>query len=102
MCALMLTGCKSGPIKATEGFYSNLELGKVTEAKEYCTQSTGQLIDLAMSMGGAKPNPDYRMENLRDSIDGNHAWVWFTDANGREQKFELVKIDGDWLVSISK
>lgn len=97
----MLSSCKRGPVETTKEFYKNVQLCKVDEAKKYCTESTGKLLDLSMSFG-AKPNPDYKMENVRDSVSGNHAWVWFTNENGNEQKFELVKVDDEWLVSISK
>ena len=97
----MLSSCKRGPVETTKEFYKNVQLGKVDEAKKYCTESAGQIVDLTMSLG-AKPNPDYKMENIRDSVSGDHAWVWFTNDKGNEEKFELVKVDGEWLVSFSK
>lgn len=101
MSMFMLSSCKRGPVETTKEFYKNVQLCKVDEAKKYCTESAGQLIDLTMSLG-AKPNPDYKMENFRDSVSGDHAWVWFTNEKGNEEKFELVKVDGEWLVSFSK
>lgn len=97
----LFTSCSSGPSVAAEEFYTNFAQGNYTEAKNYCTESTKSLVDLAVGLG-AKPNPDYKMEIVKDSVADNKAWVWFINEKGKQEKMELTKIDGQWLVDITK
>jgi hypothetical protein len=96
-----LTSCSSGPSAVAEDFLTDLAKGNYEEAKSYCSENTKGIIDLAVAFGH-KPVEDYTVEIVKDSIDGDNAWVWYIDEKGKEQKLELKKIDGKWLVDISK
>lgn len=98
---LLMCSCSSGPKNAAQQFTENLAKGKIEEAKKYATESTGKLLDMAASMGGAKVNPDFKYVFVKDSIVDNKAWVTFkSSSDDKEQTLELVKIDGDWKVDI--
>lgn len=96
----LLFACSSGPEKAAESFVENLAKGKVEEAKKYATEPTGKMIDLTSAFGGLPINPNYKFEVVEKTIDGNKATVTFKNEEGETNSFELVKIDGKWLVHI--
>ncbi|MCL6217738.1 DUF4878 domain-containing protein [Zunongwangia pacifica] len=95
----LLLSCSSGPEKAAKNFTENMAKGKVEDAKKYATQSTGKLLDMAVSFGGSQIEPDFKFEFVKDSIVDNRAWVTYMD-NGEKKDLELVKIDGKWLVNV--
>ncbi len=95
---LLLTGCGKSPSKVAKAFSENLAKGSITEAKEYATEQTGQLLDMAASMGAIEADPDYKFVLVEETIDGNRAVV---KQEGGEQ-IDLVKIDGKWKVDIKK
>ena len=100
--ALSLAAC-SNPRSAAENFLQSLANGQVEEAKRYATPSTGKIIDLAYSLAGDELlDPDFEFRNPSDSVAGNRAWVSYEEKDGTRDTLELVKVDGDWLVSYSK
>ncbi|MDU1890237.1 MAG: DUF4878 domain-containing protein [Dysgonomonas sp.] len=103
---LFIYSCASGPEKAARNFSENMAKGKVEEAKKYATEPTAKMLDLVStlsSFGGNNINPDFKFELVKDSIEGNRAWVTFVDkSTDDEQTLELVKIDGDWKVNMDK
>ncbi|MRT92086.1 DUF4878 domain-containing protein [Ancylomarina sp. 16SWW S1-10-2] len=94
----LLFSCSSGPEKAAKNFTENIAKGKIEEAKQYATESTGTMLDFASSFGGVKIDPNFEFKMIKDSIDNNIAWVTFINQKGREETIKMVKIDGDWLV----
>jgi len=98
---LLLSGCGKSPSKVAKAFCENLAEGKMTEAKKYATEQTGQLIDMAASMGAIETNPDYKFVLIDETIDKNRAVVT-CEAGPNDGKINLVKIDGDWKVDIKK
>jgi len=102
LALLGLAGCSPAPSAAAEKFTVALAKGDVTTAKKYCTQSTAQMLDFAASMGAAPAQPDFKFVMTKQEIDGNRATVHFKDEKGRDQKLDLVKIDGRWQVEIRK
>lgn len=98
----LLTACSGGgPSAAAEKFYDNFAQGNYEEAKEYCTESTKAIVDMAVGFGH-KATEDFKTEIVKDSIDGDNAWVWYIDEKGKEDKMTLKKVDGEWLVDIKK
>ncbi|MEE1062417.1 MAG: DUF4878 domain-containing protein [Paludibacteraceae bacterium] len=98
---LSLLSCCESPSAVFEKFSKAVAYGKVEEAKKYCTESTGQLLDLASKFGGIKVNPDYKIVILRDSVVGNKAYLYYIEnESSREESVTLYKIDGEWKVNI--
>ncbi len=102
LVALALSGCGASPSSTAEKFTVALAKGDIETAKKHCTQSTGSMLEMARSMGAVQTQPDFEFEASREDVDGNRATVYFKDADGNEEKVDLVKIDGQWLVEIRK
>ncbi|WP_329903736.1 hypothetical protein [Porphyromonas pogonae] len=103
--SIALAGCTKGPEKVVKNFSESIAKGKYEEAKKYCTDRTATGIDLAASLGVKDLNPNFQFKKIKDSINGNEAWVIYTDAKGKNQTdtvtTHVVKIDGKWLVDES-
>ena len=100
LARLGFAGCSPAPSAAAEKFTVALAKGDVATAKKYCTPSTAQMLDFAASLGSAPAQPDFKFVLTKQEIDGNRATVHFKDEKGRDQKLDLVKIDGRWQVQI--
>lgn len=98
--ALLMVSCNT-PSRVAEKFSVAVSHGKVDEAKKYCTENTGKMLDMSAKLGGLSVDPDYEMTILRDSVVGNTAYVFYTEKGStREHRMTLCKIDGDWKVNM--
>lgn len=102
LALLGFAGCSPAPSATAEKFTVALAKGDVATAKKYCTQSTAQMLDFAVSMGAVQAQPDFKFVVTEQKIDGNRATVRFKDDKGKEEKIDLVKIDGRWQVEARK
>ena len=99
--AFFMTSCTQSPMSVAEDFSNALAKGKVEEAKQYCTENTAKMIDMASSMGSLKIDPNYKFNCLRDSIVDNTAYVFYTENEStKERMMTLYKIDGEWKVNM--
>lgn len=96
----LFTACSSGsPTSVAKNFTEAIAKGKYDEAKKYCTEPTGKLLDMAAALGGgAEIKPDFKFESIREEIDGETAKVFVKKG---EDAIDLVKIDGAWKVNMS-
>lgn len=98
--AILFASCNT-PSKVAEKFSKAVANGKVEEAKKYCTENTGKMLDLSATLGGIDIQPNYKMNILRDSVVENIAYVFYTENESpREHKMVLYKIDGEWKVNM--
>lgn len=86
------------PKFVTQNFEEKINLGKVEDAKKYCTESTGKIIDRATSLGKMQPDPNFKFIFIRDSISNNNAWVWYKNDKGEISREKVIKIENKWLV----
>lgn len=101
--AIALTGCGQSPRSTAKTFSESLAHGKISEAKKHATEQTGQLLDLATSLGGMPIEPDFKFIFVDQEIDGNSAVVRFREKpDGDIESVNLVKIDGEWKVHMTK
>lgn len=119
--AILFTACSigldNGPKIATERFFAAMKAGDIDQAKEYGTSSTGSLLDLMNSFGGAEvmdglqEMPAFTVQNC--VVDGDKATCEIIDeeaASADEEATEttdipqisLKKVDGEWKVDMSK
>lgn len=101
--SLLLAGCGAKPRSTAESFYTSIAKGNITEAKKYCTEQTGKMLDLVSSMG--KPPVDASKKFIFDheEIKGDNATVFFREQDkGSVEKMDLLKVDGKWKVNITK
>ena len=102
LLSMMLVSCTESPSRVAKKFSQAVATGQVDEAKKYCTESTGKMLDMSAALGGMKDNPNYKMNILRDSSVDNVAYVFFTENDSdREQVMKLNKVNGEWKVSMS-
>ena len=102
----ILNGCTSNnPESAARSFLEAFNENDFEEARKYATPETGKLIDLMENLAKLS---DEKMESgefeIVDSrIDGDKAYVTYreTDSDGTTELM-LKKVDGDWLVHITK
>lgn len=100
--ALGLASCGSNHVDVAEEFITNFNTGNYDKAKEYCTEGAKSIVDLAVSFKH-KPVEDWKTEIVRDSVfSDDSAAVWYINAKGKEDKIDLKKVDGEWLVDVKK
>jgi len=51
-------------------------------------------------LGAARTQPNFKFVVIDQKIEGERATVRFKDEKGKEQKLDLAKIDGLWLVDV--
>lgn len=98
LVTLLLSCSSNTPKNTAKHFSENIAKGKIEEAKKYCTEATGKLLDFASSLATVPVYPNYKFEFIKDSIVDNKAWITYKNEKDKESTLELVKIDDKWLV----
>ncbi len=108
---IFMTSCGGGnePQAVAEDFLKALGKQDYEKAKELSTEKTIQMLTLIESVAKmAKANgedidtkkvPDFEMGKC--DIDGDKAVCHYT-SEGKEEKLNLVKVDGKWKVDMNK
>lgn len=93
-------GMNNSPKSVARDFLEQVSQGKYEEAKLYGTQNTAKLLDFSnMMLGSTDKTFDYTI--TKDSIEGDHAWVFFYDGRTkRQESMDLIKVDGKWKVDL--
>jgi Domain of unknown function (DUF4878) len=100
--SLLLAGCGS-PKSTAESFTTAVAKGRIVDAKQYCTESSKPVLDMAMSMGAIQIDPNFNFQLVGQEIRENRATVSYRNGSGGQtERIDLVKIDGKWLVEIHK
>ena len=110
LLAISLVSCSSNSPKASaEKFLNNLYHMDYKEAKTVATEDTKKILDMmeqfsSMMPDSAKDNAKKIKVTIKDEkIDGDKAIVTYTTSESTtEQKVDLVKENGKWLVKYSK
>lgn len=110
LIAMSLVSCSSNSPKASaEKFLTNLYHMDYKEAKTVATEDTKKILDMmeqfsSMMPDSAKDNAKKIKVTIKDEkIDGDKAVVTYTTSESTtEQKVDLVKENGKWLVKYSK
>lgn len=115
-CLLMVVSCskEGNPEGVAEKFLNHVGKFEFSEAKKYCDEKTGSLLDMMGGLAGLakddelakekKENENKKITILKSEIDGEKATVFYTDGEekDKEQKIYLKKVDGQWKVSMNK
>ena len=95
----VLISCGDNPQSVAKNFTENLAKGKISEAKKYATEPTGEMIDFASKIGAIPVNTDFTFIYVGKTIDGDQATVRYKESpDGQEETIKLVRIDGKWKV----
>lgn len=106
--SVLLACSSSGPADTAEKFMTHLARAEFTEARQYASQPTGELVEMMGKMGAAmggkmEDDKDFNFILEEENIDGEKATVRFRKKEGAKiQAVHLVKIDGDWKVHEEK
>jgi len=101
--AVFLVACSDSPKNVAKAFSEKLAQGKISEAKEYTTEGTGKFIDGMAPSGAFEPKPDSEFSIVEEKIEGEKATVKLLNKNTDEtETIHLVKVDGEWKVTIKK
>ena len=95
------------PEKVAVNFLNAFSKKNFSEAKQYCTPETIKLVEVAESLSKlSTAKNDFMNKNyevLSQEITGEKAIVKFREKGSNEiQMMNLEKINGQWLVAISK
>jgi hypothetical protein len=101
---VLFAACGGGrsPRITAQLFLEHVAKGKLTEAKQYATEQTGQFLDFAASMNTIPSDPEFKFDFVSENITGDKAVVKFKDKEGSEEDIDLLKVDGEWKVHIKK
>jgi hypothetical protein len=100
LLACLLAGCSPSPRSVAVEFMTELSKGNVTRAKALATPQAAQMIDMSASLGALPSGPfEFVSEEI---LSDSKARVTLRNGNGKTEKVDLVKIDGDWKVALSK
>jgi hypothetical protein len=108
LAVLVISACgkKDAPEGVAEKFINHLNKKEWDDAKKLGTEQTGQMIDMMKSfadMGGqqAAEKKDIKIEGLKCDTKDDKSTCTYTQE-GKQEKLELVKKDGKWLVDMKK
>ena len=99
------TSKKNGPEANAEKFLIAIAKADFKEAKEYCTEETKTLIALAESFASEikKGDVEIKIEGLICEENKDKATCTYCcNDQGENETLKMRKVDGEWLVSISK
>lgn len=116
MSMTMLVSCSGdGPEGVAKKFLELTNKGEFEKAKEYCDKDTAALIGMMESMAKNKAeemkDKDVKIVIISSEVneEGDKAKVTYksieeeqTEDTATEKQLDLVKIDGDWKVTIDK
>ena len=107
--SILIAACSnSGPGDTAEKFMTHLAKAEFTEAKQYASKPTGELVEMMGKMGAAlggkmKDDKDFKFVLEEESIDGDKATIKFRKKEGGDiETMHLIKEDGDWKVHEEK
>ena len=99
----LLVSCGESPKSTAKAFSENLAKGKISEAKNYATEGTGQLLDSFAQFGGFEPQSDVAFIIVEEKIDGDKATVKIKETKSdKTETLNLVMVDGKWKVHMKK
>jgi len=106
---LALVACDAGksPKKTAQKFLNAFNEKNYEEARKYSTAETIKLIDLMENLSKMASDLDTvkhgKIEVINEIIEGETATVTFREAGEEgEEELKLKKVDGKWLVHITK
>lgn len=103
-------GSKSDPKDVAMNYLNALKKADYETAKKYSTKETVSMLEMISSFSGMVPDSiknqakDIKIDIKDVKEEGDKCVVTFesSDKKGSEEKLNLVKTDGKWLVNMSK
>lgn len=106
----LVTSCSKSntPEFVAEKFLTAMESANYPEAKKFCDEKTGQIVDMLagipISEKDKKAPKKVTINRVEeDKEDKNKAKVFYSvEGEEKEKSIDVVKIDGKWKVSLNK
>jgi len=107
---LVFTSCTrdKSPDETVIKFLNALNDNDFKTAREVSTPETHKMVDLMETLAGVSTaettKPGNKIEIIDTKIEGDNAWVKYNapEMNDGEEEMFLMKVDGKWLVHITK
>jgi len=104
---LVIASCgkkvENTPEGVTTAFVEALSAKDFDGAKEYCTKTSGAVIDGMKSFAAMAPETKLAKTEVKCETNGDKATCKFCCAEGKEEEtYNLVKEDGNWKVEYVK
>ena len=108
---LTLTACGNKPEKTATAFLSAVQAKDFEKAKEYTTDEGKELLTMAATMTASmdeQEDENITFNIIETVVEGDSAVVKYEEIDGdnpdskKEQELQMVKVDGDWKVALSK
>ncbi len=107
--SIISCGSKSDPKAVSQNFLNALTKMDYEGAKKYGTPETGKMLDMLSSFSSMMPDSvknkakDVKVEIVSMKENGDNCEVTYKNSDkDDEQKLNLVKKDGKWLVNMTK
>lgn len=108
LIALFAVACGAGtpsPSEVAEKFLTHTNKMEFAEAKQYSSKETSEMLDMlanfASQMGEQEAPKPFKITG--ENIDGDNATVSYrSEGDELDEKINLIKVDGKWLVNVSK
>ncbi|MDO4672944.1 MAG: DUF4878 domain-containing protein [Porphyromonadaceae bacterium] len=105
-CIIGFTSCKhsdrADAEQAAREFVSRAYNHDYDGAAEYATESTKGLLNFIKGLDSSKIDEEgiksFQFEVVEDSIGESRGWIVYKDKTGSNNRIDLVKQDGKWLV----
>jgi len=102
-----MVSCGGGsPSAVARAFFDAAQKGDLKAVQKVTTPETGALLgmfwDMAKEQMKKSDEDAKKITKTSEKIDGDTAVVTLTFANGETDDVDLKKVDGKWLVNISK
>ncbi len=105
---LVSCGSKETPKDVAVNFTKELNALNYDGAKKYGTPETVKFLDMLSSFSSMVPdslkeiNKNFKVEAIDETINGDNAEVHIMNGDKGDEKIQLVKINGKWLVNMTK
>lgn len=111
---IAFNACNSGggtPEAVAETFLNHLNKKEYADAKKLGTENTVKMLETLETFAAMGDEADteaeaeteeFKIEEISSEIDGDNAVCTYKTSDGKEDKIELVKQDGKWLVDMKK
>ena len=109
MAVLVLTACnkQNTPKAVADNFLKAWTSSDFEEAKKYGTEDSKKLLDMMNSFKSMVTDSSFNKEKeykiTKEKTEGDNATVYYKVAgNNVEEHLQLVKVNGEWKVNVSK
>jgi len=101
LCVVFLAGCRdnNSPSQVFRQFFAAVEINDAAALARVATEGTVEMIEM---IGPEFITGNGPIQSITEEIYGDEAVVTVTFENGEIEEFDLVRVDGNWKVSLGK